>query len=439
MSNFQTILVAIFLAFFVFAVLIFSGIIKIGGSGGSSTLQGKVVIWGTFPSSAITNVVDDINTNNEELNVIYVKKDLSAYQQDLIEAFANGVGPDLFIITPDMIQKNNNFIYKIPYASYSDKTFRNTFIDGADIYLDSEGVIGFPIIVDPLVLYYNKDILSNEGMVFPPQSWDELFNLNPSLTKRDNIGTINQSMIALGQYNNVNNVKDILATILIQNNNPIVTRGIDVTNKMSYISMLKSNPSNLSISPAEAAIKFFVEFSNPSNIAYSWNRSLPNSLDMFTWGKLAFYIGRASELFNIQSMNPNLSFDVTQIPQIKDSTTKRTYGEIYAVVINKKSSNMASSFGVAGILSAEDNIKNLSVSLSLPSTSRALLSNKPTTNPYLSTFFNSAIIARGWLDPDKNKSNLIFKEMIENTLSNKLSVSESINKAQGQLELLLKK
>lgn len=439
MSNFQTILVAVFLAFFVFAVLIFSGVIKIGGlSGGSGTPQGKVVIWGTFSSSALTNVLDNINKNNKNLSISYIKKDLSTYQQDLILSFANGVGPDLFIITGDMVRNNNNFIYKIPYANYPEKTFRDSFIDGADIYLDSEGVLGFPIVVDPMVLYYNKDMLSNEGIVSPPKSWDELFNLNSSLTKRDNSGTISQSMIALGQYSNVNNAKDILATLLIQNNNPIVTRVIDTVNTgISYVSMLNSNPSHLSVNPMEAVVKFFIEFSNPSNTAYSWNRSLPSSLDMFTSGKLAFYLGRASELFNIEGVNPNLSFDVTGIPQIKNSSTKRTFGEIYAVAINKKSSNLTSSFGVAGMLSAGENAKNFSTSLSLPPTSRVLLSDKP-TNPYLFTFFNSALISRSWLDPDKSKSDLIFKELVENTLSNNLSVIGAINKAQGQLELLLK-
>ena len=188
----------------------------------------------------------------------------------------------------------------------------------------------------------------------------------------------------------------------------------------------------------QAVVKFFTEFSNPSNTAYSWNRSLPNSLDMFTSGKLAFYVGRASELFKIESVNPNLSYDVTQIPQIKNSSIKRTYGEIYAVVINKKSGNLTSAFGVAGILSQGSVAKDLSIALSLPPVSRTILSEKP-ANPYLFTFFNSALISRSWLDPNKPQSDAIFKELIENILSNNLSVSESINKAQGQLELLLKK
>jgi ABC-type glycerol-3-phosphate transport system substrate-binding protein len=175
MNNFQTILVAVFLAFFVFAVLIFSGAINIPGGGKDEGITGKIVIWGTFPNSVMTDSIDSFGSENKNLNLVYFKKEVSTYQQDLIEAFANGKGPDLFIITPDMIQRNSNFIYKIPYASYPKKTFTDSFIDGANIYLDNDGIMGFPLVVDPIVLYYNKDILTNEGIVNPPKTWDELF------------------------------------------------------------------------------------------------------------------------------------------------------------------------------------------------------------------------------------------------------------------------
>jgi len=440
MNNFQTILVAVFLAFFAFGVLIFSGLIKIGGSSNNGEAQGKITIWGTFPGSAFSESLDLLNSANRELTVKYTSKDTSTYQQDLIEAFANGEGPDLFVISPDMIKKNNNFIYKIPYESYPEKSFKETFIDGGDIYLDKEGIVGLPLIVDPLVLYYNKDILSNEGIASPLQTWDELFGINQTLTKRDNSGTISQSMIALGQYQNINNVKDILASLLIQNNNMLVERVDDTSNNnmIAYNSTLDDNHSGYSVSPIESVLKFFIEFSNPSNSAYSWNRSLSNSLDMFTGGKLAFYIGRASELFNIEEINPNLSFDVTQIPQVKDSSSKRTYGEIYAIAVNKKSTNITSAFSTAFTLSGGENAKALSVSLSLPPTTRALLADKPKDNPYLFTYFNSALISRSWLDPDKNITNSIFQEMVESILSNNLSVGEAVGKAQGKLDLLLK-
>ncbi|MFA6999754.1 MAG: hypothetical protein WC241_01425 [Candidatus Paceibacterota bacterium] len=164
---------------------------------------------------------------------------------------------------------------------------------------------------------------------------------------------------------------------------------------------------------------------------------MPNSFDMFTSDKLAFYIGYASELFKIQSVNPNLSFDVTTIPQTKGTSIKRTYGNIYTLVANKKSKNLASALGVSSIITAPDFLKELGIRTSLPTATRSLLVEKP-ADPYLMTFFDSAIIARSWLDPDKDQSNSIFKELIENSLSNKLSVGDAINKASSQLELILR-
>ncbi len=433
MNNFQTILVAVFLAFFVFAVMIFSGLIKIGEpKANTATPVGKVVIWGTFPTSTdFSKVFQDKNSETPDLTISYIRKDAEDYTDDLIQAFASDTGPDLFFITPDMAQKFGEFIYKVPYTSYAEKTYKDAFIDGASVYLTKEGVLGFPLVVDPMVLYYNKDIFANEGLVSPPEYWDELYTLSDVFTEKRDDGTILQSMIALGRYDNIKHSKDILATLLLQNGNNIVAPN----ETGGYISILNDNTSRLVVPPVEQILSFFIEFSNPSNDVYSWNRSLPNSFDMFTSGKLVMYLGRASELFNIEKTNPNLSFDVTDMLQTRASKTKRTYGDIYAVAVNKKSKNITASFGVASLMTNGDMAKDLSIALSLPPASKALLKDKP-ENPYIFTFFNSSIITRTWLDPDKQKSDTVFNELIQNIISNRLSVSDAVTKAHGQLEFL---
>lgn len=434
MNNLQTIIVGVFMAFFIFAVLIFSGLIKIGDSSSSATPQGKIVIWGTFPATQeFIDALQKISDTNKDLIVTYVKKPEATYQQIITDAIANGTGPDIFLLPSTMIIKNENFISKIPYVSYPEKTFRDSFIDGADVYLARDGVIGFPIVVDPIVLYYNKDLLSNEGLANPPAYWNELFALNGKLTKKKDDGTLVQSMIALGQYDNVTNAKDILATLLLQSNNAIVKR-----TDAGYIPVFGDNPGSLPQSPAESILNFFAEFSNPSDPAYSWNRALLDSRDMFTSGKLAFYLGHASDLFTIQQTNPNLSFDVTMVPQTKGTNTKRTYARMYASAVNKKSANISAAYGVAGLLATGDVAKGLSKALSLPPASRTLLADKPADPTYF-TFFNSSVISRAWLDPDTNASDTIFADLIQNILSNKLSVGAAINKAQSSLELITKK
>ncbi len=431
-NNFQIILIAVFVAFFVFAVLIFSGILPIGkSSNGPTNLAGHLTVWGTFPSADVATAFSTINSTNRDLTVSYVTKPEATYQQSLIEAFANGTGPDLFFISQDMLLKNQNFIYALPPATYPTKVFQDGFIDGAsEVYIGPDGVLGMPIVVDPLVLYYNRNLLSNAGIVAPPAYWDELFTMASSLTSKQNDGTILQSMIALGQFDNVAHAKDIIASLLIQNGNPIVSKTGGKPN-----AVLSTNASK---SSAESVMTFFTQFANPANSAYSWNRALPNSKDMFTGGKLAFYIGRASELFNIESVNPNLSFDVSALPQTRGASIKRTYGNIYALSVNKRSPNASTAFAFMGLLSSGEPAKIMATALSLPPVGRALLADKP-TDPYLFTFYNSAIISHGWLDPDKAGSDSVFSELVNNILSAKLSIPDAIAKAQGQLDILLGK
>lgn len=432
MSNFQTILVAIFLSFFIFAVFIFSGFLPIGNSKDKSALQGDVSVWGTFPAVSLSKFLEDVNANNPNLFIRYTQKSPDTYKNDLIEAFADGSGPDLFFVTPDMIVKYRKFIYPFPYASYPVKMYSDNFIDGADVFLSKDGEVALPIVSDPLVLYYNKNILNNAGVVKPPQYWDELFNLNDVLTIKSNDGVIKQSMIAFGSFDNITNAKEILSLLFIGSGDPIIDYDM-VDDTFNVVIKEKTQYSN---SPAEDALKFFNGFSNPNNQNYSWNKSLPNSKEMFTSGKLAFYIGHSSELFDIQSINPNLSFDVTSVPQIRDSQIKRTTGSIYGLSINKRSANPTTAAGVVSLFSLSENAKSISAALSIPPAQKDLLSENP-ADPYLFTFYKSAVSLHTWPDPDSAATDIIFKELIQNLISNKLNFIDAINKTQNQLDQLV--
>lgn len=434
MSNFQTIFTAIFLAFFVFGVLVFSGIIPLGNSSNPNAPVGTVTIWGTFPSLSMSKVVEEINSSNENLIIKYVQRSKDSYQQDLIEAMASGTGPDLFFISPDMVVKNKKFIYPMPYASYPEKSFTSNFIDGAKVFLAKEGIVAFPVVSDPLVLYYNKELLTNAGIAKPPVYWDELFEINKALTKKTNDGIISQSMIALGSFDNINNAKDIMTLLLIGSGDPI----IESNRADGVLSVVVNEKTPFTLSPVETALGFFNEFSNVNNQAYSWNRSLPDSREMFTNGKLAFYIGRSSELFEIEAVNPNLSFDVTNVLQTRNTNLKRTNGPIYALATSNRSTNVAGAMGVAGMLSSSAIAKEIATSLSIPPAQKDALNENP-PDPYVYTFYKSAIYLYPWLDPDTKITDNIFRDLHQNLISNKLSSADAVNKLQSQMELLIRK
>ncbi len=443
MNNFQTVLIALFLGVFVFSVLIFSGLIKVGEKNKDNSVAGNIVVWGFLPEDSFVDIFKGISTKYQDLDLTYKRKDIATYQTELVEAFANGNAPDIFMVDQSMLLKNKNFIYTIPFESYPLKSFNNSFVDGAQVFVSSEGFFGFPFAVDPLVFYYNKDILKNEGVVNPPKTWDELFELNKILTKRDNSGILSQSMIALGQYGNIKNAKEIISNLLIQNGISVVSKENtkvqdNAKNLTKYFSTLENNNSNMIVAPTDSVLRFFLSFADVTKESYSWNRSMPNSLDSFIAGKTAFYLGKASELFEIESTNPNLSFDVVTMPQVKGSQKKVVYADFYGFALSKRSQNLQNAFNVLNQIVSEENLTNINIGLSLPPASKLLLSKKPTDNQYLYTFFESSLISQSFVDPDREQTSSIFEELIENTISNRMSISDAVRKASTQLELLLR-
>lgn len=432
-DKFQTILLGIFLAFFVFAVFVFSGLLPIGQKKSNDTeIVGNITIWGTFDTLLVSDIFNQLIATNKELNIKYIEKDPETYQKDLLQAFAKGEGPDLFIVSNNNFLQNESFTYEIPYTSYTKRAFQNTFIDGAQVFLDENGVDALPLIVDPLVVFYNKNMLANEGVSTPPLYWDELFDINNKLTKKRSDGTIIESMIALGSYENIENAKDIISMLFIQSGNKIVDR------RGGEIFIDIDNQNNISGSLNNELIDFFISFSNPLNQVYSWNRGLINSKDFFTGNSLAFYIGHASELFEIEEINPNLSFDVTEMFQIRNEKNKIVAGDIYALAINKNSKNLQGAFGTAFTLISPDYTDKFAKALSLPPATRQNLLENP-TDPYLYSFYKSAISLRTWLDTDKEATDDIFERFVENLISGRVASRDAVGRLQSEMDLTIKR
>ena len=93
---------------------------------------------------------------------------------------------------------------------------------------------------------------------------------------------------------------------------------------------------------------------------------------------------------------------------------------------------------VASILSDASSVKSFSKILKLPPARRDLLGKKP-ENAYESIFYDSAIRAKTWLDPESNKSDLIFKNMIESITSGRSRSSEAVNRASREISGLLER
>jgi multiple sugar transport system substrate-binding protein len=432
MSKFQIIIIIVFVIAGLIAVLIFAGILpgfKKQGSGGNG---GEISMWGVFPEEKIKPIISDFNDKNKSYFTInYSEKKIANYENELLNALAAGQGPDIWFLTQDAILKNKNKVYPIPFNFYPERNFRDNFLDSAELFLDSpnKNIIGLPLAVDPIVLYWNRDLFSSAGIAQPPQYWDEFLLDVQALTKRDDAGNIIQAGAGLGEFTNVQNAKDILSMLMLQTGNAII-------NKDTLEVVLGERENNF-LDPIESSLRFFNEFSNPSKSSYSWDKALPDSETMFVSGSLAMYFGYASELDAIKEKNPHLNFDVAEVPQIRNGKIKATFGKIYGLVISKNSPKIQTVFPAIAALSASDFSKNFSEAMGLGSANRNVLA-AGSSDPVLSVIYKSAVMSRAWLEPDADAVSEIFKNMIESTATGKVKISEAVNQTKGQLEQLLK-
>jgi ABC-type glycerol-3-phosphate transport system substrate-binding protein len=368
--------------------------------------------------------VDNFNSNNYGYTLDYSQHSPDTYYQDLINALADGQSPDLVLISSEQYTQFSSKLYTIPFAAYNERTFRDTNIDGAQIFLSATGVGALPLLVDPLVVYYNKDILASKNFLTPPQTWDDLQGAVPIFTKRDTHQQVTQSTIALGQAANIVHFRDILSTLFLQTGNSIVAN--------KKVTLTDSGTAT-EAPPAVEALNFYTSFSNPSTNNYTWNSSLPEALQSFLAGKSAFYIGRASELFAIQSQNPNLNFDVARMFQSSGATRPVTYGSFLSVAMLAKAPNPVAAYAAASQMATSANIDILSKQFSLPPVRRDLL-QVAQTNPYVSVFFQAALSAFSWPDPNPASTNSIFRDMINNVNSNTADTQTAIYDATRDLQ-----
>lgn len=407
------------------------GVIVFSAYRGSSQDAILVTIWGTVPEARFNEVFQQTSLYQSKLyKVEYEAKAEEDFDGEFIEALASGVGPDLFLLPSNKILKHRNKILPIPYTAFTERQFKDSFIEGAEIYMDPEGVIGLPVAVDPLVMYWNRAILTDAKVTEPPKYWDEFYNLAKLISQKDGALNILQSAAALGEFANISHAKEIIINLTMQAGTPVTLW------QNGKVTAVFEGSYGKPTAPAEAAVNFFTEFGNPSKPSYSWNRSLPNSTNYFLGGDLALYFGFGSEIRTIQIKNPNLNFDVAMIPTSREGGTKVSYGDFSALSITKSAKNPSAAFAVAAALSGTEAGKVWSQSLRLPPVRRDLLSKKP-GSAYESIFYDSAIRARSWLDPNPSETDLIFKNMIESITSGRARTNDAVSRVQRELSGLL--
>lgn len=433
---FQIVFVSVCVVLLIVGVLIFS---FAGVKPNDAVNYGPIVtIWGTENEGLINDIIDKTNKSGEAvINAKYVQKQEASFNQDLLEALATRKGPDVILASAEDILTYQDKLAIIPFDTLSQRTFKDSFIEEGELFTTAKGYSAVPFSVDPLVLYWNRDLFTIHDKKSPPSKWGQVVSLVPEMRDISEDLTVFGAVVSLGDYRNITNAKAILAVLMLQSGTPITSLGYQENEDALLLStQLGASVKNSAIIPAVAAVNFYTQFADPLSKQYTWNRALPDSLNMFTSDDLAMYIGFGSESSLIRSKNPNLNFDMALLPQSDASAVPVTYGKMKGLAVLASTVNPSGSFlAIQGLTSAAF-LKAYAEASGLPPVRRDLLET-PKSDAFGAVLYKSALYARGFLDPNPVKTNVIFQTLIESVLSGRSTAGQSVQTADNQFRLLV--
>ena len=424
----QIIILGVFIFFLVVAVIVFA---MFGGSNNSAS-EATAVIWGPLPESVMARATEILNNAKAgSIKIKYQQIPAEEFEERLTNALADGTGPDAVLMTEDLLYTNRKRLTLISYNAFSERAFKDTFVSASEVLLTDEGAYGLPFLVDPIVMYWNRDILSSAAVAEPPKTWEQSLALVPLITEVNDDKTIKRSAIGLGDFANVNHSKAILSALMMQAGSRMIFWGV-ADAAVNQIDASQSFDTN----PAEEALQFFTQFANPGKKVYSWTRALPQSMDYFAQGDLALYFGPASDGQKIRSKNPNLNFDVAMLPQPATSQTKRTSSSVLSFSILTSSPNQQGALNAIALLTGSVAGKLASDMTGLAPARRDLLSQTG-VGASQSVALESALIASSWLDPDARKTTTLFGRAAESIISGQAGVVDAAKTLSNQIDEIL--
>lgn len=370
------------------------------------------------------------------------------YEQELLEAWAEDRGPDIFSIPNIWLRKYQSKILprelggevimarqiitgtikkeiklirevkKVPGL----RQLRETFVEAVpkDVVIDNK-IYGLPLSLDVLALYYNRDMLNSAGIVNAPQTWEEFALDVAALTLQDRYGEFIQSGAAFGASDNISYVTDILSLLMLQNGTRMANERGDAA---TFHQPLADDPKYF---PAQEALQFYVGFSQPGSDIYTWNNAMELSLDAFIAGKVGFIFGYSDYLSIIKEQAPKLNFDIGKVPQIPGSLKEVNYARYPIEVISKRTEYPHEAWAFVLFATETQNAKTFVERAKHPTAHRELIAMQ-LEDFDLNPFASGVLTAQTWYR-GKNYSLVeeVFEEMISAVLSGEKQVRDAIN------------
>ena len=407
----QVIILGIFAVGFLVGLILFSkGTDDKTDSEDKKINYGVVNIWGVLDKDKFNTFKNKIGKKNDKFkrSIIYKQVPKEEFEFKLINAIADGKQPQMILINNKMLGRLKKRITPIDKSRITKAGIENNFVESSRVFLDGQNVIGYPLIVDPMVMYYNRDIYSTNSIPEPAKNWVK-FKEDISKITVKNSKNILLAGAAIGTYGNITYAKELFISLLLQ------TR----INYQKGIKVLENDSSKIL-----ATLKFYTSFANYffENKDYTWNTSMGNSMQLFTASKVATIFGLASDNKKIRLRNPNLNFQIAEIPS--DNNYKAVYANVYALSLVKKAKNLSGTYHVLDKIRQDVSLKEFSRFYRLPSAKNSIVTQK-TQSLYEQISNKSAIYAKPVLFQDEKEIEKIIGSYLESVVYGKIDVTQS--------------
>lgn len=446
--NYKKITGALSLALLVMTPLLFSGCGKESLDIASYKLD--LEVWGVFDDSEYFAEVNDafLVSNSNVARVTYKKisSNPKIFEEELIDAFASGNGPDVFFFHNTWLPKHKDKIAAMADSNKFSLDHKNEFVDVVydDFYQDGE-FFALPLHCDTLALYYNKHALTQAGIIAPPITWNEVMEQTKRLTKIDEFGNITQSAIALGRSKSpgaINRSSDILVLMMLQNGALLHEGNINF-----------SKSTNVS-SPGETALNFYTQFAQANSDVYTWNSKKHYSNDSFRDGNVVMVLGYPYKIEQLKKIAPKLDFDVAPVPQLNPQN-KISFANYWGLAAAKnaaipdgakynndqrtKEAWSYINFVTTKPKNSEFDPTKVYLEKSNKISARKDLIVEQSQDPVMGVFAEQALTARSWQVPDEFVADDVIETAIDEVISGTNDARKALSKAATRLNSLWKK
>lgn len=353
-------------------------------------------------------------------------------QQVLINALAEGEGPDIIYTDGDWIAGNPKKITKAkPDKAFTQGNFKSTFVQSANEALLSgeTDILGVPMAVDTLALVYNEEYLSDRlpDRNQPAATWDLLREDAAALSQTDNsFERFAVSGIALGRTDNIKYGAEIIENLMLQS-------GVNFYDPSGTLATFDSSETvaagGRSVNAGEEVLNYFTSFADERYKNYSWNAALADSnsedkdLRTFAKGKTSMVFAKAKDLPRLQAIIEDLksadqpyidgnNIRVAFLPQVDDpqiNPNRRVVADIKALAVTRDSRYPDTAWRFLKFAISRDNLQKWHEETLMPSPRLDLLLEQEQV-PLVGIYVRQAKFARANLMP---LSKLFFYEALK--------------------------